>query len=150
MKITEGEVFAIKTKVGYGFLQYVTMGHLGIELIRVLEPIKETNSITQDEVNIKERYSVHFVVKTALRKKLIERSGLFTIPTYYHVPTKARTEHNIRGEFLGWHIVEQKTLKRELKSELSAEDILLSPHGNPNDTLLKEWLETDWRLENWR
>src|SRR5688500_194893 len=117
MKIKEGEVFAIRTKIGYGFLQYVTTNNLGIELIRVLEPIKEQNQISQDEVNVKERYSVHFVVKAALRKKLIERTGLFTIPSYYEIPTKARTEYKVRGEFLGWHIVDQKTLQRELKKE---------------------------------
>jgi hypothetical protein len=150
MKIKEGEVFAIKTKIGYGFLQYVTTSNLGIELIRVLEPIKDSNQISQNEVNVKERYSVHFIVKAALRKKLIERTGLFTIPNEYKVPTKARTEHKVRGEFLGWHVVDQKTLQRELKKELDAEDILLSPHGHPNDTLLIEWLENDWRLENWK
>jgi hypothetical protein len=150
MKIKDGEVFSIKTKVGCGFIQYIKTGHLGVELIRVLEPMKDINQISQDEVNLKERYSVHFVVKAALRKKLIERSGLFTIPSHYKVPTKARTEHNVRGEFLGWHIIDQKTLKRELKQELSSEDVLLSPHGHPNDTLLIEWLETDWRLKNWK
>ena len=150
MKIKEGEVFEIRTKIGYGFLQYVTTSDLEIELIRVLEPIKESNQISQDEVNVKERFSVHFVVKAALRKKLIERNGLFTIPSHYTVPTKARTEHKVKGEFLDWHIVDQKTLQRELKKELDAEDILLSPHAHPNDTLLIEWLENDWRLENWK
>ena len=58
--------------------------------------------------------------------------------------------HNVKGQFLGWHIIDQKTLKRELKQELSAEDLKLPPHGHPNDTLLKEWLENDWRLENWK
>lgn len=150
MKIKEGEVFAIKTKIGFGFIQFVEIGHLGIELIRVLEPIKDTNQISQEEVNQKERFSVHFVVKSALNRKLIERSGVFDVPFNYEVPTKARTEHNVRGEFLGWHIVEQKTLKRELKKELSSEDLQLSPHGHPNDGLLIEWFESDWRLENWK
>lgn len=150
MIIKEGEVFSIKTKVGYGFIQYINTGDLGIELIRVLEPIKDINQIFQDEVNLQERYSVHIVVKAALRKKLIERIGLFTIPSHYNIPIKARTKHNVREEFLGWHIVDQKTLKRELKQKLSCEDLLLSPHGHPNDTLLIEWLETNWRLENWK
>jgi hypothetical protein len=128
----------------------VTTCDSGIELIRVLEAIKDSNQILQDEVNVKERYSVHFVVRAALRKKLIERSGLFTIPSHYKVPTKARIEHNVRGESLGWHIVDQKTLQRQFKKELDADDILLSPHSHPNDTLLIEWLENDWRLENWK
>lgn len=150
MKIQEGEVFAIRTKIGFGFFQYVTTGDLGVEIIRVLEPIKETNKISQEEVNLKERYNVQFVVKAALRRKLIEQSGLFNIPDSYQIPTKARTEHKIRGEFLGWHIVDQKTLKRELKEELSPEDLLLSPHGSPDDMLLIEYLENNWRLENWK
>ncbi len=150
MKIQEGEVFAIRTKIGFGFFQYITTGDLGIEIIRILEPIKETNQISQEEVNLKERFSVQFVVKAALRRKLIERCNLFDIPGFYQIPTKARTEHKVRGEFLGWDIVDQKTLKRELKKELSSEDILLSPHGNPNDTLLIERLENNWRLENWK
>ena len=116
----------------------------------MLKPIKQTAQISQDEINLKERYSVHFVVKAAHRKKIIERVGKFKIPIDYKVPTKARTEHNVRGEFLGWHIVDQKTLKRELKQKLNMEEILLSPHGNPNDSLLIEWLETDWKLESWK
>ncbi len=43
MKIQEGEVFAFKTKVGFGFFQFVCRGHLGVELMRVLEPIKQIN-----------------------------------------------------------------------------------------------------------
>jgi hypothetical protein len=150
MKIKEGEVFSIKTKIGFGFLQYISTSDLGIELVRVLEPIKQTSQITQDEINQKERFSVHFVVKAALRKKIIERTGEFKIPTEYEVPIKARTEHKVRGEFLGWDIVDQKTLKRELKQVLTKDDLSLSPHGHPNDTLLIEWLETNWRLENWK
>lgn len=150
MKIKEGEVFTIKTKIGYGFFQYVETSHLGVELIRVLEPIKESAQISQDEVNLKERYSVHFVLKAALKRKLVARVGVYSLPGDYLVPTKARTEHSIRGEFLGWHIVDQTTLQRELKKDLTQDDILLSPHGHPNDTLLIEWLENDWRLEKWK
>jgi hypothetical protein len=148
MKIKEGEIFAIKTKVGYGFLQYVTTEANGVELIRILQPIKDTHQLYQNEVNLKERYSVHFVVKAALKRKIIERVGLFLIPSKYKIPTKARTEYIVRGEFLGWHIVDQITLKRELKQKLSADEILLSPHGITNDTLLIERLEFDWRIEN--
>ena len=150
MKIEKGEVFAIRTKLGYGFLQYVATGNLGMEIIRVLEPIKNTTQILLEEINMKERFSVQFVIKSALRKGLIERCGLFEIPLHYLAPSHARTQHIIRGEFLGWHIVDQQTMKRELKRELSPEDILLSPHGVPNDTLLIERLENNWRLEKWK
>lgn len=56
----------------------------------------------------------------------------------------------VRGEFLGWYIVDTKTLKRELKQQLNAEDLKLPFHGHPNDTLLREYLESNWRLENWK
>ncbi|MBK8519554.1 MAG: hypothetical protein WAT20_02385 [Ferruginibacter sp.] len=149
MKIEIGEVFAIKTKIGFGFIQYVGVGNLGIEIIRVLETIKETNEISQLEVNIPERFTVQFVVKAALRKKILIKTGLFKVPDFYQIPNKARTKHIIRGEFLGWHIVDQLTLKIELKKVLSKDDLLLSPHGIPNDTLLIEYLENDLRLDKW-
>ena len=149
MKINEGEVFAIETKVGFGFLQYIKPDQFGVEIIRVLEPIKNANEISQEEVNLPERYTVHFVVKAALRRKLIYRTGIFGIPHNYSVPQKSREMHIVRGQFLGWHIQDQRTLKLELKQELTSEDLKLPPSGHPNDTLLKEWLETNWRLENW-
>jgi len=85
-----------------------------------------------------------------LRKNILLRTGIFKIPKNYKIPTKARTEHKIRGEFIGWHVVNQKTLKRELKNKLSPEELEMSPHGIPNDTLLIDWLESNWRLENWK
>jgi len=150
MTIKEGEVFAIETKVGFGFLQCVGVDQFGIEIVRVLEPIKATNEISQAEVDLPERYTVHFVVKAALRRRLIARTGTFHIPKSYQIPTKARERHTVKGEFLGWHIIDKKTLKRETKQELSPEDLKLSFHGHPNDTLLKEYLENNWRLENWK
>lgn len=43
MKIQEGEVFAIETRAGFGFLQYIKPDQFGVEIIRVLEPIKNAN-----------------------------------------------------------------------------------------------------------
>jgi hypothetical protein len=150
MKIQEGEVFAIQTKIGFGFLQYIKPDQFGVEIIRVLEPIKQDNEISQQEVDAAERYTVHFVVKAALRRKLIYRTGIFTIPENFRIPERGREKQTVRGEFLGWHITDLKTLKIEKKKELSNEDLKLPPAGHPNDTLLREWLENNWRLENWK
>ena len=150
MKLQVGEVFAIQTKIGFGFLQYVDTGNLGIEIVRVLEPIKDTNEINQLEVELPERFTIQFVVKAALRKKILIKTGIFKIPEFYKIPVKARTEHFIRGEFIAWHIVNQQTLKIESKKALSEDDLLISPHGIPNDTLLIERLENNWRLEQWK
>jgi hypothetical protein len=58
MKIQAGQVFAIKTKIGFGFLQYIKPDEDGIEIVRVLEPIKEVNELSQAEVDMQERYTV--------------------------------------------------------------------------------------------
>ncbi|TMI62599.1 MAG: hypothetical protein E6H07_14390 [Bacteroidetes bacterium] len=150
MKINQGDVFAIKTQKGFGFIQFIQVWEHGIELVRILEPIKERAEVSQTEVDILERFSIQFLVKIAYKRKLIEKVGQFTIPKYYSIPIKVRTQHNVRGEFLGWHIVDVQTLKRELKKELSKEDLTLSPHGIFNDTLIIEYLEKNWRLEHWK
>ena len=55
----------------------------------------------------------------------------------------------VRKEFLGWHIVDVSTLKRQFVEKLSQEQKQLSPIGIYNDTSLKEMLERGWNLENW-
>lgn len=149
-KIIPGEVFSIKTSKGYGFLQFIENNDMGIQIVRVLEPLKQEKFVTQKETDIKERYVIGFAVTAALKRKIIDRAVVLKIPDHFKTPKETRTKHMIRGEFLGWHIVNQKTLKRRLVYSLTPKEIELSPSGCPNDTLLIEWLETDWRLENWK
>lgn len=150
MKVVKGDVFSLDTKVGFGFLQYIEDDQFGVGVVRVLESIKPTNEVLQDDINFPERFTAHFVVTTAFKRKLIQRVGNFSVPENYKIPSKAREKHIIRGEFLGWHIIDTKTLKRELKQQLTAEELKIPFHGHPNDTLLREYLESNWRLENWK
>ncbi len=60
-----------------------------------------------------------------------------------------RTEHNVKGEFLGWHIIDTHTWQRQLVKNLTPEHKQLSPWGIWNDTLLIENLVNDWDLEKW-
>lgn len=150
MKLNKGDTFRIRTKNGFGFLQYVETDDMGIEFVRVLEPIKESGKISQPEVDQKERWNIGFPLKAATRKKITEKVGSFEIPASFVNPEYARSKHNVRGEFLGWHIVHKSSLKRELKRNLDAKDLKLSPHGIMNDTLIVERLEKNWRLENWK
>jgi hypothetical protein len=55
----------------------------------------------------------------------------------------------VRGEILGWHIVNAETLYHELVKELTDEQKLLSPWGCWNDTLLIEMLDEGFSLQNW-
>lgn len=150
MKLETGDIFSIKTSRGFGFLQYIETDNLGIEYVRVLSPIKDVENIIQSEVDSKERWSIGFPLKAAVRKKIVSKIGSFRIPTNYRIDEYARSEHNVRGEHLGWHIVNRKSLKRELKNKLETEDLKLSPHGIFNDTLIIEYLEKDWKLEDWK
>ncbi len=150
MKLKSGDVFKIKTSIGFGFLQYLETDNLGIEYVRVLEPISTNGQITQAGVDQIERWSIGFPLKAAARKKIVVMVGNFEIPKSFVNSEFTRSEHNIRGEFLGWHIVNKSTLKRELKTDLEETDLKLSPHGIMNDTLIVERIEQNWRLEKWK
>jgi len=52
MVINQGEVFAINTSIGFGFIQYVDLLDNGVELIRILEPVKQTTDLSQIDVDI--------------------------------------------------------------------------------------------------
>ena len=63
MKLTKGDTFKIRTKIGFGFIQYVETDEDGIEFVRILEPIKEDGEISQSEVDQLERWSIGFPLK---------------------------------------------------------------------------------------
>jgi hypothetical protein len=149
MKLNEGDIFRIKTNKGYAFLQYFETSET-IEYVRVLAPIKEDDIISQEEINQKERWIIGFPLKAAARKKIIERIDNFKIPKNFSPPQFARTIHNIRGEHLGWFIVDRYSWQRNLKPKLDEADLGLSPWGIWNDTLLIEKLEENWSLSNWK
>lgn len=150
MELNSGDIYSIKTNIGYGFLQYVETDEMGIEFIRVLEPINRYEEISQLEVNKTERWNIGFCLKATAKKKIINKIGNFDIPKSFKNPKYARREHVIGDDFLGWHIVNKTTLKTEFKKNLTKKDLKLSPHGIMNDTLIIERLENNWRLENWK
>jgi hypothetical protein len=150
MKLKSGDVFKIKTSIGFGFLQYLETDNLGIEYVRVLEPVSTNGQISQEGVDQIERWNIGFPLKAAARKKIVVMVGNFEIPKSFVNSEFARSEHKIRGEFLGWHIVNRTTLERKLKPYINETDIKLSPHGIMNDTLIVERIEQNWRLEKWK
>jgi hypothetical protein len=150
MKLTSGDVFRIKTENGYGFMQYIETTHLGVEYVRVLDFMSDSEELSISEVYKKERWCIEFCLKIAARRKIVSKVANFGIPVNFETALFARTEHNIKDEFLGWFIVNRKTLQRELKKNLSDEELKLSPFGVMNDTLIKEYLECDWKLDDWK
>jgi hypothetical protein len=150
MKIKIGDVFAISTTKGIGCLQYAHIDDQNIEFIRVLSGLfKELPPNFDELVRKKERFVIGFPLSAAFRRRIVERIGSYTVPDWFEMPRYFRDMHKVRGEFLGWHILDKKTWHRRLVKELSPAEKELSPAGIWNDTLLKERLVADWSLDNW-
>ena len=149
MKITSGDIFKIPTGIGFGFLQFIELDSMGIEYIRVLDIISENGIITQFEIDKTERWCIGFPLRAASRKKIVERIGNFNLPPDFKPSDLVRSEHIIGDKFLGWFIVNRKTLKRKFKKKLNKKQLKLSPHGIMNDTLIIERLEGNWNLAEW-
>ncbi len=149
MKLVKGDVFSIEIKNGVGFLQFVQTTQFKIDYIRVLDFISDSKKITQHDIDMPERWCTEFPLKAAIKKKIVEKVGNFSIPDSFIVPRYARTKHLIRGEFIGWYLVNRNTRKLTFVEKLNSYQMTLSPSGIMNDTLIKEWLESDWKLSEW-
>lgn len=148
-KIQLGDIFEIKTPKGSAYLHFIAKDTMGIEVVRVLSDLYQKRPESFDElIKKKERYIISFPLKSANNKNIVEKVGHISSDGY-HYPQFMRTPHNIRGEFLGWHIVNTSTLIRKLVSKLSTEQKKLSPWGVWNDTLLIDRLANNWKLEEW-
>ena len=150
MKLEQGKVYSINTAQGYGFIQYIETDSLGVEYVRILDPIKVSREINQEEINKPQRWCCGFPLKAAYKQKCITYVGLFRLPPDYKIEYWTRTPHNNRGEHLGWHLVHRETLERKFKKRLRKKHLNLSPHGISNDTSIRERLESNWKLSEWQ
>ncbi|WLD93781.1 hypothetical protein [Alkalihalobacillus sp. AL-G] len=145
-----GDVFEITTTKGKGYFQYVHKDEMMGQLIRLLPNLYEESHIFESElVKEKEMYLVHFPLGSALEQKVVRIKGNYEVPRDFVLPKKFRSKHTIKGEFVGWHIIDYETLAREKVQELTNEQKQLSPWGTWNDTLLKERMEHGWTLNDW-
>jgi len=148
-KIKIGDIFEINTSKGKAYLHYIHKDSTTGELIRVLSGLYSERPANFNELAaLKERYIISFSLSVAYKKGIVKLVG-FSSAIFFSKPKFMRTEHNIRGEFLGWHIVDTDNWQRQLVKNLTAEQKMLSPWGIWNDTLLIEKLENDWSLEKW-
>jgi hypothetical protein len=148
-RIKIGDIFEIGTPKGKAYLHYVYKDKLIGDLIRVLPGLYPKRPDNFRELaESKERYMIFFPLSAAYNKKSIEYvahldSTDFTKPDYM------RDKHIVRGEFIGWHIVDTNTMSRQLVKNLTSQQKELSPWGIWNDTLLIERLAEGWTLEEW-
>lgn len=148
-KIKIGDLFEIITQRCRAYLHYFYSDSITGDMIRVLKGLyAERPTDLYKLVTDNERFIVAFPIKAAKKEKLIECVGNFSTVTFQK-PKVMRTKHIIRGEFLGWHLLDTETWERTLVKSLSSEQKKLSPWGIWNASLLIENLANDWSLENW-
>lgn len=145
-----GGIFEIKTAKGNAYLHYIYKHKTLGTLIRVLPGLYAERPSNFDEIaKEQERYMIFFPLGAASRRKIVEKAGHYSAEGF-GMPKYMRDPHNIGKEFLGWHIVDTKTWKRELVRTLTPEQKQLSDWASWNDTLLRERLEQGWVLEEWK
>jgi hypothetical protein len=148
-KIKLGDIFEIVTPIGKAYLHYIYKDQSIGDMIRVLPGIYSERPANFEQLaGSKERYMVFFPVLAANKRRIIEQVGHYSA-TGFTKPAYMRTEHTVRGEFLGWHIINTETWQRQLAKKLSPEQKELSPWGVWNDTLLIEMIVNNWSLQNW-
>jgi hypothetical protein len=148
-KIKIGDIFEINTPAGNAYLHYVYNDKQIGDLIKVLPGIysERPDNLAQLAAS-KEKYIVFFPLSAAFRNKIVENVGHLSLKDFVK-PHYMRSKHIVRGEFLGWHIIDTNTMHRQLIKDLTNEQKKLSPWGIWNDTLLIERLTDGWSLEVW-
>lgn len=147
-----GDIFAIQTNIGFGLFQVIQHIEKGIDVIRVLFPIiQDTSQFSKDMADGKERYFIKFPVLAAYNKNLIIKIGNFNIPEFVKIPKKYRMldyvpHRNIRN----WYVVDAKTNSFKKVSNINDDFLSLSSDAIWNDTFLKERIEENWNLKDWK
>ncbi|MDQ0639853.1 hypothetical protein QF042_003418 [Pedobacter sp. W3I1] len=143
-----GDIFEINTPKGKAYLHYIYKDPTIGDLVRVLPGLHCERPANFDKLaGSKERYMIYFPLAAANKQKIVEKVGSYLFK--FEKPKYMRTEHIVKGEFLGWHIINTDTWQRQLVKSLNSEQKQLSPWGIWNDTLLVENLVADWNLEKW-
>ena len=148
-RIKVGDIFEIDTAKGKAYLHYIYKDKAIGDLIRVLPGLYSERLASFDKLaTSKEMFVVFFPLSPACKQKIVELVGHYSANNF-EKPKYMRTEYILRGQFLGWHIIDTETWRRQLVKSLTPEHKQLSPWGIWNDTFLIESLVDAWSLEKW-
>lgn len=145
-KVELGDIFEINTNKGNAYFQCVKIDKLKWDIIKVFNQLFDERPSLNIIVDIHDSYFVGFALGAAFKRKLVEKIGNVPLEPDSKLPEYMRSNHAVRGQHLGWHIIDTATWKRQLVEKPSEEQMRLSPWGIWNDTLLKEKLESGWNL----
>lgn len=108
-KINIGDIFEIITPKGKAYLHYVLKDDVTGEFVRVLQGLfSERPANFHLLAAAEERYVISFPIAAAFEQKIVERVGDYP-SSNFSKPRLMRTEHVVKGEFLGWHLVDTET-----------------------------------------
>jgi len=148
-KIKIGDIFEMNTLKGKSYLHYIYKDKAIGDLVRVLPGLYSERPANFDKLaGSKERYMIFFPLSAASKQKIVEQVSFYPSDKF-EKPKYMRSEHIVRGEFIGWHIIDTETWHRQLVKRLTSEQKQLSPWGIWNDTLLIENIINEWSLEHW-
>ena len=147
-RIKTGDIFKIKTSKGKTYLHFVFKDEANGDLVRVMTDLFSDQPDNLDSLACKDgRFLIFFPLSAAYKKKIVKKVGHYK--SDFTRPEFMRIEHFVRCDFLGWHIVNSDTWKKELVNKLNGGLNQLSPWGIWIDTLLTERLEEGWALDSW-
>ena len=150
-RIKVGDVFEIVTPKGKAYFQFVFDNKQICELIRVLPGIySEQPSDMIKLVAMKELYFVHFPLKAAFNRQIVEFIDNFVILKELELPPKyMRVDYSDISGKRGWHIVRYNSWQRQFVQELTQEQMKLSSWETWNDTMLIKRIIDGWSLDQW-
>ncbi len=148
-KYDKGSVFQMQTDKGFGYFRCVKIDKRLGDWIQVFGKVfdNEVKDINELET-VSNVFFVRFSVSIAYKKELIKKIGDFYTPSITF-PLFTRVKHIIKGEFIGWYIIDTITYKRILVEKLNDEQLRLSPNFLVNIESLTEMIDTNFNLKNW-
>lgn len=147
-RVKLGDIFEIKTKKGNAYLHYIYKDNELGYLVRILKGLHQTEPIFSNLAKETEMFMIFFPLNVAYKRGIVKKVA-FHDSKKYGKPKYMRAKHYIGNDFIGWHIIETSNWQRTLVKKLSLEQVMLSPWGTWNDTLLINRLEENWNLKNW-
>lgn len=151
VKFELGDIFEIETSKGKGYFQCVHSDELRGELIKVFNHLFLNKPENIENILFDyDFYYLGFPLESAYRKKIVQKVGYMSLPKNFKIPKYMRSKYVVKGEFIGWHIINTQTLKRKLVSDLTEDQRQLSEYGIANDTFLINRLEEGWTPKKWK
>lgn len=144
-KIKVGDIFSIETPKGLCLFQYVYLEETLGELIYIFSGLHEKIPQMSELKKGSEGFYVHFPVKAALNRKIIEFVEHSPVPDSIEIPSYFKHEVTDKdGNVIELQIVDYKTWQRHSENDFQLVAEKLSPWGVWNDTYLIDYVVERW------